>query len=110
MAKPRVLIVEDEPHIVLALEFLLGRAGYETVSAADGETGLDLARRVKQFTESQSELRLVPYDQAYAKGFEDMRRRVPSTDKIYQLTGWKPARSLDEIIRLTVESQRAAAS
>ncbi len=73
-------------------------------------TILDLARRVKQFTESQSELRLVPYDQAYAKGFEDMRRRVPSTDKIYQLTGWKPARSLDEIIRLTVESQRAAAS
>lgn len=42
MAKPRVLIVEDEPHIVLALEFLLQREGYETATAADGETGLGL--------------------------------------------------------------------
>lgn len=71
-------------------------------------TILDLARRVKQFTESRSELRLVPYEQAYAKGFEDMRRRVPSTEKIYQLMGWRPTNSLNEIIRLTVEHRRQA--
>jgi len=47
MAKPKVLIVEDEPHIVLSLEFLLDRAGYETVSAADGETALELVRRLR---------------------------------------------------------------
>ncbi len=69
---------------------------------------LELARRVKQFTESRSELRLIPYEQAYAKGFEDMRRRVPSTEKIYQLMGWQPTKSLNEIIRLSVEYQRAA--
>jgi UDP-glucose 4-epimerase len=68
---------------------------------------LDLARRVKQVTESRSELRLIPYEQAYAKGFEDMRRRVPSTDKIYQLMGWHPTKSLDEILRLTVHHERA---
>jgi DNA-binding response OmpR family regulator len=45
MAKPRVLIVEDEPNIVLSLEFLLERAGYETVTAADGEAALELVRR-----------------------------------------------------------------
>lgn len=45
MAKPRVLIIEDEPHIVLALEFLLERAGYETAVAADGSVGLELAGR-----------------------------------------------------------------
>ncbi|MCI0546344.1 MAG: response regulator [Candidatus Rokubacteria bacterium] len=44
MAKPRVLIIEDEPHIVLSLEFLLAREGYETAAAADGEAGLALAR------------------------------------------------------------------
>jgi two-component system alkaline phosphatase synthesis response regulator PhoP len=43
----RVVIVEDEPHIVLSLEFLLERAGYETASAVDGETGLALIRRVR---------------------------------------------------------------
>jgi CheY-like chemotaxis protein len=35
----RVVIVEDEPHIVLSLEFLLERAGYETAAAAEGAQG-----------------------------------------------------------------------
>jgi len=42
---PRVLIVEDEPNIVLSLEILLRRAGYETASAGDGEEALELIRR-----------------------------------------------------------------
>jgi UDP-glucose 4-epimerase len=69
---------------------------------------LELARRVKLLTESRSELRLVPYEQAYAKGFEDMQRRVPSTEKIYQLMGWRPTMSLDEILRSMVEHKRNA--
>jgi UDP-glucose 4-epimerase len=67
---------------------------------------LELAYRVKRMTESRSELRLIPYDQAYAKGFEDMRRRVPSTDKIYQLMGWRPTKLLDEILQTMIEFQR----
>ena len=47
MAKPRVLIVEDEPHIVLSLEFLLEREGYESAAATDGEEGLALVRRLR---------------------------------------------------------------
>jgi DNA-binding response OmpR family regulator len=43
----RVVIIEDEPHIVLSLEFLLERAGYETTSAVDGEEGLALIRRLR---------------------------------------------------------------
>jgi UDP-glucose 4-epimerase len=71
---------------------------------------LELARRVKLLTECHSELRLISYDQAYAKGFEDMRRRVPSIDKIYQLMGWRPMKTLDQILRLTVEYERASHS
>jgi UDP-glucose 4-epimerase len=67
---------------------------------------LELAQRVKRLTECRSELRLIPYEQAYAKGFEDMRRRVPSTDKLYQLMGWRPTKSLDEILKLMIEFQR----
>src|SRR5512132_1105068 len=47
MGRPRVLIVEDEPHIVLSLEFLLQRAGYDPVSAGDGEEGLAQMRRLR---------------------------------------------------------------
>ena len=47
MGKSRVLIVEDEPNIVLSLEILLQRAGYETVSAGDGEEAMELIRRTR---------------------------------------------------------------
>ena len=44
---PRVLIVEDEPNIVLSLEILLRRAGYETASTGDGEEAMELIRRTR---------------------------------------------------------------
>ncbi|MEI6083370.1 MAG: GDP-mannose 4,6-dehydratase [Verrucomicrobiota bacterium] len=68
---------------------------------------LDLAHRVKQLTGSRSELRFVPYEQAYAKGFEDMRRRVPSVEKINQLMGWRPSKNLNEILQSMLDYQRA---
>ena len=39
----RILIVEDEKNIVDILSFNLGREGYETLEAYDGEAGLQLA-------------------------------------------------------------------
>lgn len=36
----RVLVVDDEPNIVLSLEFLMQQAGFEVITAADGETAL----------------------------------------------------------------------
>ncbi len=47
---------------------------------------------------SASEIRLIPYEEAYAPGFEDFRRRVPSVEKIHRVTGWKPTTSLNETI------------
>jgi UDP-glucose 4-epimerase len=63
---------------------------------------LELARRVKAATGSTSPITLVPYEQAWSTGFEDMRRRVPDIAKIRRLTGWAPTRTLDEILTETV--------
>ncbi len=41
----RVLIAEDEPSIVLSLEFLLQEAGYEVYVAANGAKALELAEK-----------------------------------------------------------------
>jgi DNA-binding response OmpR family regulator len=41
--KRKVLIVDDEPNIVAALEFLLERRGYEVRVAANGEDAVALA-------------------------------------------------------------------
>lgn len=42
---PRILIVDDEPNIVISLEYLLKREGWETFVAADGEAALDALAR-----------------------------------------------------------------
>jgi UDP-glucose 4-epimerase len=57
-----------------------------------------LAEKVKSRTGSESDIVLVPYDQAYEKGFEDMLHRIPDTKTIRELTGWKPGKDLDSII------------
>jgi UDP-glucose 4-epimerase len=61
-------------------------------------TILDLARRIKHLTNSNSEIVLVPYEHAYGPGFDDMKRRVPDITRAEELLGWKPSHSLDEII------------
>jgi UDP-glucose 4-epimerase len=58
----------------------------------------NLAKLVKQRTNSSSPIQFVPYDKAYEPGFEDMMRRVPCIDKLQALTGFRPQTSLNEII------------
>lgn len=50
---------------------------------------------------SQSRIVLKPYDAVYPSGFEDMLRRKPCVDKLEQLTGFRPATSLAQIIQAT---------
>ena len=61
-------------------------------------TILELAHRVKERVGSSSEIVLVPYNEAYETGFEDMQRRVPDTEKIKRIVGWEPRMSLDETL------------
>ena len=62
-----------------------------------------LAQRIITLTGSRSTIQYVPYDQAYAPGFEDMRRRVPSIDKIQRLTGYRPRCTLEDTLRKVIE-------
>jgi UDP-glucose 4-epimerase len=70
-------------------------------------TILQLAERVRKITGSSSPIRLVPFSQAYAAGFEDMVRRVPDLGKIRNLIGYRPKRSLDMILA-DVRAEREA--
>ncbi len=62
---------------------------------------LELAQLVVATLGSKSSIKLVPYDQAYAPGFDDMRRRKPRVEKLERYVGFKPQTPLREIIRLT---------
>lgn len=66
----------------------------------------ELAKLVKKLTRSDSEIRFIPYDEAYQPGFEDMQRRVPNIEKIFKLAGYQPRLKLREIIARVIESKR----
>jgi len=80
------------------------------VGSSQEITIMELAQRVKALTNSDSEIVSVPYDEAYEEGFEDMPRRVPDTSKVNALVGFRPQKSLDEILTSVINFHSATAS
>jgi UDP-glucose 4-epimerase len=76
------------------------------VGSTEEVTILELARRVKALACSASEIKFIPYDQAYEEGFEDMPRRVPDVSKVGALVGFRPTKTLDEILERVIAHQR----
>ena len=92
---------------------LLGDAAYGEVfniGSQEEISILGLAERVLELTDSSSEIQVIPYDEAYEEGFEDMPRRFPEIAKVRAATGWAPTRSLDEILGDVISFQQAEAA
>jgi len=83
--------VGDAVEAILRLVATDGAIG-EVVNIGNEEeiTIEDLARLVKQRTQSASPIRYIPYEEAYEPGFEDMARRVPSLEKLVRLIAFRP--------------------
>src|SRR5438067_13460771 len=62
-----------------------------------------LAERVKKLTGSASVIKLIPYDEAYESGFEDMPRRVPDLSKAAEMIGYEPKLGLDDILTQVID-------
>jgi UDP-glucose 4-epimerase len=65
-----------------------------------------LADKIIEMTGSSSVKEFVPIDVAYGMPIEDMMRRVPNLQRIQKATGWKPKTSLDEMLRIIIESEK----
>jgi UDP-glucose 4-epimerase len=63
-----------------------------------------LAELVIEVTHSSSTVEMIPYEKAYAEGFEDMLRRKPVVDKLEKHTGFRPRTALREIVLRTAEA------
>jgi UDP-glucose 4-epimerase len=63
----------------------------------------ELAEQILKKTSSKSEIKYIPYDEAYPAGFEDMQRRIPNLARIASLIGFRPTRSLDDIVTDVIE-------
>lgn len=108
--------VHDVVHALVALIDTPRAAGEIFNIGQPGEIRIvDLARRVIALTGSASEVSFVPYDAedaygARAAGFEDMRRRVPNADKLFEYTGFRPNIELDTTLRQVIDYERQAQS
>jgi len=101
-------------HVKDAVECVVRLLGSETAVGEVFNVGTDrevsilqVAELVRAMAGSSSEIVKIPYDQAYAKGFEDMMRRVPSCSKLEAEIGFKPETPLEEIITDVLADQRA---
>ena len=66
---------------------------------------MQLAGRVLAIVGSSSTITQVPYESAYGPGFEDMQRRVPDCTRAQRQIGFRPSRSLDDIIQAVAAYQ-----
>jgi len=102
-------------HVADAVDAIIGLSTCDAavgnvfnVGSTEETTILDLARLVSavvgkwrkdlSIKAGDQQIVLVPYDRAYAEGFEDMQRRLPEISKIQKYTGWAPKRSLESTL------------
>ena len=74
----QVLIVEDEPHLVESLTFILGREGFELTTAFDGVTAL------QKIWTSQPDLVILDVMLPKANGF-DILKKIRANDALKSL-------------------------
>lgn len=70
-------------------------------------TILGLAKLVKELTQTSSAIEFVPYDVAYGAGFEDMMYRLPDIAKLERIIGYKPTKTLPQILQSVIEFHRS---
>jgi len=100
--------VRDTVRAVIDLLDLPDKTSGEIYNIGSGQevTINELAQTVIDRTESASSIQYIPYSEAYAPGFEDMRRRVPDTGKVHAAIGWAPKYNLNQILDDVIEFER----
>ena len=97
--------VEDAVKAVLMLtdtDSIIG--DYFNVGGIGEVTIKQLAEKVIERTQSSSQIKYIPYTDAYPAGFEDMQRRVPDITKIKKTIDWEPTHTLESIIDSVAKS------
>jgi UDP-glucose 4-epimerase len=71
---------------------------------------VELARRVIERAESTSGIVLVPYEEAYGDGFEELGSRRPDTTALRNLTGWQTTCTVEQAIDDVIAYERERGS
>lgn len=96
--------VGDVVGALVALMDTQGAEGQVFNIGNDSEiTIADLARLIREKTGSSSEIRFIPFEEAYDDKFEDLARRVPDLSKIKAMVDYEPKLSVEEIVERVIE-------
>ncbi|MXX25274.1 MAG: NAD-dependent epimerase/dehydratase family protein, partial [Caldilineaceae bacterium SB0668_bin_21] len=100
-------------HVADVLQAIIGLLGRTTASGQIYNIGSnqevtirELAEQIVDRADSASPIHYFPYSEAYAAGFEDLRRRVPDISKIANEIGWKPTHLLPKILDDMIDFER----
>ena len=93
--------VDDAVQAILALSDTNQAVGQVfNIGSTEEVSILDLAQKILALTHGQDNaINMVLYEEAYAEGFDDMRRRVPDISKIKTFTDWEPKRTLQQTLQ-----------
>jgi len=71
---------------------------------------VDLAKKVREMTKSESEIRFIPYSEAYEQGFDDMAIRIPDLTALREAIRFQPCSTLDQSLEKIIAhlKERAA--
>ncbi len=101
--------VEDVVKVLMALMQTDAAAGEVfNIGGIEEISILKLAERIIKETDSASQIRLIPYEEAFEKDFEDMQRRVPGIEKIKAVIGFEPETGLDKILDSVIKTMKPA--
>jgi UDP-glucose 4-epimerase len=95
------LHVDDAVEAILALSDKQNAIGQVfNIGSTEEISMLELAQIILNLIHGKGDaIDLIPYEEAYVEGFDDMRRRVPDISKIKEFTGWEPKLSLQKTLQ-----------
>jgi len=93
--------VDDAVQAIMALSDTSEAVGQVfNIGSTEEVSILELAKKILALTNGQENaVNMVLYEEAYAEGFDDMRRRVPDISKIKTFTDWEPKRTLQQTLQ-----------
>ena len=96
--------VEEAVKAIVQLADYPKAAGHVFNIGATEEVSIgELALKIKELTDSDSEILKIPYDEVFSQGFEDMTRRVPDISRTQTSIGWSSEKSLVPILESVIE-------
>ncbi|MFD6331100.1 NAD-dependent epimerase/dehydratase family protein [Streptomyces niveus] len=103
-------VLDVIPSLVALLEDEGAHGTVYNLGSSEQVSMAELAAKVITATGSSSTVVKIPYEQAYGPGFEDMQRRIPNCDKARDRIGFRPTRTLDDIIESVIAQNRGSKS